>query len=65
MLWPNIIAKQLFLVAVLTYGSKSINPISENYSIKPENPYGVTKASIEKILNDLYISSQWNGGLLI
>ena len=47
----------VFSSSANVYGSKSINPISENYSIKPENPYGVTKASIEKILNDLYISS--------
>lgn len=38
------------------YGSKSDKLICENDSIKPENPYGETKAVIEKILNNLFQS---------
>ena len=31
--------------------------LNENIDLKPSNPYGNTKLSIEKILNDIFLSS--------
>ena len=39
------------------YGSQTDKLICENDLIRPENPYGETKAVIEKILNNLFHSS--------
>ena len=47
----------VFSSSATVYGSASNEVINENNKIKPENPYGETKAAIEKILNGLYHSS--------
>ena len=52
----------VFSSSATVYGSASNELINEKNDIKPENPYGDTKAAIEKILNNLYESSskEWN-----
>ena len=52
----------VFSSSATIYGSASNELINENNEIRPENPYGETKAAIEKILNNLYESSskEWS-----
>ena len=47
----------VFSSSATIFGNTNINPINELAEIKPINPYGNTKAAIEKILNDIYQSS--------
>ncbi len=51
----------VFSSSATIYGLSSKESIMENALIKPINPYGNTKAAIEKILEDLYNSrsNQW------
>ena len=51
----------VFSSSATIYGLSGNESIMENALIKPINPYGNTKAAIEKILEDLYISrsNQW------
>ena len=51
----------IFSSSATIYGLSSKESIMENSLIKPTNPYGNTKATIEKILCDLYKSkdNQW------
>ena len=46
-----------FSSSATVYGSPEFVPIEENFILRPNNPYGMTKASIEKILEDIYRSS--------
>jgi len=50
----------VFSSSATIYGDPDKVPIVESSEIKPVNPYGRTKANIEKILNDLYLSSPSN-----
>ena len=43
----------VFSSSATIYGYPSVNPIKENFSINPLNPYGNTKAAVEKILSDV------------
>ena len=56
----------VFSSSATIYGSKNSMPIKENASIKPINPYGNTKAAVEKILEDLSKSkkNEWNISIL-
>ncbi len=45
--------KVIFSSSAAVYGSPEKVPVPEGESIKPINPYGQSKAFIEKILNDL------------
>ena len=47
----------VFSSSATIYGISNNLPLKENTEIKPINPYGRTKAVIEKILNDIYISN--------
>ena len=47
-----------FSSSATVYGNTKINPIKESFEIKPLNPYGQTKASIENILEGIFKASQ-------
>tara|TARA_B100000161_G_C33557799_1_gene419041 strand:- start:2416 stop:3474 length:1059 start_codon:yes stop_codon:yes gene_type:complete len=47
----------VFSSSASIYGNEVRTPIVETSPIKPNNPYGKTKAAIEKILHDLFIST--------
>lgn len=47
----------VFSSSACIYGSASNSLIKEDCEIKPINPYGQTKSTIEKILNDLFVNS--------
>ena len=44
----------VFSSSATIYGNSQINPIKESFEIKPFNPYGQTKASIELILESIF-----------
>ena len=46
----------VFSSSATIYGNTKINPIKESFEIKPINPYGHTKASVEYILESIYKS---------
>ena len=46
----------VFSSSATIYGLSDDEILSENIEIKPINPYGVTKAAIEKLLNDIFDS---------
>ena len=46
----------VFSSSATIYGLSGNQPITENTTINPINPYGRTKAAIEKLLNDIYVS---------
>ena len=50
------IDKIVFSSSACVYGEPDKVPITENFPIKPTNPYGQTKATIEQILKDISIS---------
>ena len=51
----------IFSSSATVYGNKDSFLISEESSINPTNPYGTTKACIEKLLSEIQISSGgWN-----
>tara|TARA_B100000401_G_C52812564_1_gene724669 strand:+ start:2574 stop:3629 length:1056 start_codon:yes stop_codon:yes gene_type:complete len=56
----------VFSSSATIYGLSHQKPIKENEFINPINPYGNTKAAIEKILNDLSkkINSDWKVAIL-
>ncbi len=49
----------IFSSSAAVYGSPETIPIPESESIKPINPYGHSKAIVEKILNDLATASDF------
>ena len=46
----------VFSSSATIYGLSDDNPLKENSEIKPTNPYGSTKATVEKLLNDTFMS---------
>jgi len=50
----------VFSSSATIYGNPKINPIKESFAIKPLNPYGQTKASIEYILEGIFKGFQKN-----
>ena len=46
----------VFSSSATIYGVSDDNPLKENSEIKPTNPYGNTKATVEKLLNDTFMS---------
>ena len=44
----------VFSSSATVYGKESKSPIKEGSYLNPSNPYGNTKLTIEKILNDIY-----------
>tara|TARA_Y200000002_G_C22620455_1_gene637919 strand:+ start:111 stop:1160 length:1050 start_codon:yes stop_codon:yes gene_type:complete len=44
----------VFSSSATVYGKSNVNPIKENTPLNPLNTYGYTKATIERILSDLY-----------
>ena len=51
----------VFSSSAAIYGKNNKNPLREDATINPVNPYGRTKAAIEEILKDLnsYSSMSW------
>ena len=51
----------VFSSSATIYGNANEGPVSENTEIRPINPYGKTKATIEQIMNDTYMadSDKW------
>ena len=47
----------VFSSSATIYGNTNSLPIKESHTINPINPYGETKASVERILSDLYKSN--------
>ena len=47
----------IFSSSATIYGLSNDQPILENSKIKPTNPYGQTKSTIEQLLNDVYKSN--------
>lgn len=62
----NYECKTIVFSSSATVYENSKNLINEDQELKPVNPYGNTKLSIENILNDLYLSdsSKWRIVLL-
>lgn len=59
------VRKLVFSSSATVYGSPEQMPIREDFPIAPLNPYGHSKAMIEQILRDLYISDPtWQVTLL-
>jgi len=55
------VKKIVFSSSCTVYGSPDNVPIDESFPIQPENPYGRTKAVIDRILFDLYQSdNEWS-----
>lgn len=55
------VKKIIFSSSATVYGNTTKVPISEDFPIKPTNPYGRTKQMIEDILMDLHISDpEWS-----
>lgn len=52
----HAVRKLVFSSSSTVYGSPDKMPIREDFPISPINPYGHSKAMIEQILGDLYVS---------
>ena len=48
----SAVSKMIFSSSCATYGAPAGNPISENHPQRPVNPYGASKAMIERVLAD-------------
>lgn len=57
--------KIVFSSSATVYGIPKSVPISEDFPLKSTNPYGRTKLMIEEILNDIYISNNEWGMILL
>jgi len=55
----NQVNKFIFSSSAAVYGSPDKVPITEDDKINPINPYGQSKAVVEKILNDLTIATDF------
>ena len=55
----------IFSSSASVYGNKAKSPINELALIQPNSPYGNTKATIEKFLNDLFISDSDNWKIIL
>jgi UDP-glucose 4-epimerase len=59
------VKKLVFSSSATVYGNPDYVPITEDFLLKPTNPYGRTKLMIEEILRDLYLSdNNWSIALL-
>ncbi len=59
------VKKFVFSSSATVYGIPHAVPIREDFPLKPVNPYGRTKLTIEQILQDLYYSdNSWNISIL-
>jgi len=57
--------RMVFSSSATVYGIPETVPITEDFRISATNPYGKTKAMIEEILRDLYLSNEsWSISLL-
>jgi UDP-glucose 4-epimerase len=55
----------VFSSSATVYGDPATLPITEDFPLKPSNPYGWCKVMLEQILRDLYLADQaWNITLL-
>ena len=54
----------IFSSSATVYKNESNKLLNENDCCEPINPYGMTKLTVEKFLNDIYQSAK-NGGLLV
>jgi UDP-glucose 4-epimerase len=52
------VEKLVFSSSACVYGEPKTTPITEDFPIKPLNPYGQTKAIIEQIVKDINISDK-------
>ena len=48
----------VFSSSATIYGKSDNEPLKESFVIKPSNPYGQTKAAVESMLEDIFISSK-------
>lgn len=56
----NNVKKIVFSSSATVYGYPETVPVSEDFPLSATNPYGQTKLMIEGILNDIYISdNEW------
>jgi len=59
------IRKLIFSSSAVVYGTPEIVPVPETAPVRPENPYGQTKAVIERILHDMHqADGSWRIGIL-
>ncbi len=52
--------KLIFSSTAAVYGNPATTPVDENYPMQPINPYGHSKAFVEKILKDTSLSYDFN-----
>jgi len=57
--------KLVFSSSATVYGGNSSESISEGATLEPQNPYGVTKAIIEKFLLDISKNSEYDWRIVI
>ena len=55
----------VFSSSATIYGEVSAYPLSESTKIKPKNPYGDTKATVELLLENMFLSSKDNWKIAI
>jgi len=61
----NNVWRMVFSSSATVYGNPITSPITEDFALHPENPYGTTKLMGETILKDLAISdSRWKIAIL-
>lgn len=56
--------KFVFSSSCTVYGNPQSVPVSESEKKSPQNPYGRTKAWIDEMLNDLYLSDKKNWSII-
>ena len=56
----------VFSSSATVYGNTSEDFLKEDFSLAPTNPYGITKLTVEKMLNDIYqnINENWKIAIL-
>ena len=56
----------VFSSSATVYGNTSEDFLNEDFSLVPTNPYGTTKLTVEKMLNDIYqnINENWKIAIL-
>ena len=56
----------VFSSSATVYGNTSEDFLNEDFSLAPTNPYGATKLTVEKMLNDIYqnINENWKIAIL-
>lgn len=59
------VKKMVFSSSATVYGTNNVSPLTEDLPLGAVNPYGNTKLTIEKILNDVYVADNtWSVVLL-